>query len=127
MATKRNTSLDRVLGRLDQLDTINLTNLVQRLARERGLFEDIFNVLQEGVLVIDMEGVIAYANAAAQRLIGLGAEDELAGQTLWAHGSRTPPLARCPHGGRCRPAGHGPGIRAHVSRASRGAALYGAV
>jgi two-component system, sporulation sensor kinase E len=83
MATKRNTSLDRVLGRLDQLDTINLTNLVQRLARERGLFEDIFNVLQEGVLVIDMEGVIAYANAAAQRLIGLGAEDELAGQTLW--------------------------------------------
>ncbi|HRE04235.1 MAG TPA: ATP-binding protein [Opitutaceae bacterium] len=83
MATKRNTSLDRVLGRLDQLDAINLTNLVQRLARERGLFEDIFNVLQEGVLVIDMEGVIAYANAAAQRLIGLGADDELAGQTLW--------------------------------------------
>lgn len=40
-------------------------------------------MLQEGVLVIDMEGVIAYANAAAQRLIGLGAEDELAGQTLW--------------------------------------------
>ncbi|MBL9203983.1 MAG: PAS domain-containing protein [Opitutaceae bacterium] len=83
MATKRNTSLDRVLGRLDQLDTINLTNLVQRLARERALFEDIFNVLQEGVLVIDAEGVIAYANAATHRLIGLGSEDELAGQTLW--------------------------------------------
>ena len=40
---KQNSSLDRVLGRLDQLDSVNLTNLVQRLARERGLFEDIFN------------------------------------------------------------------------------------
>lgn len=83
MATKRNTSLDRVLGRLDQLDTVNLTNLVQRLARERGLFEDIFNTLQEGILVIDVEGTIAYANAAAHRLIGLGSGYELAGETLW--------------------------------------------
>jgi two-component system, sporulation sensor kinase E len=83
MASKRHTSLDRVLGRLDQLDTVNLTNLVQRLARERGLFEDIFNTLQEGVLVVDAEGAIAYANAAAHRLIGLGGGDELTGQTLW--------------------------------------------
>ncbi|HRE84552.1 MAG TPA: ATP-binding protein [Opitutaceae bacterium] len=83
MAPKRTTSLDRVLGRLDQLDTVNLTNLVQRLARERGLFEDIFNTLQEGVLVIDTEGAIAYANAAAHRLIGLGPGYELTGETLW--------------------------------------------
>ncbi len=83
MATKRNTSLDRVLGRLDQLDTVNLTNLVQRLARERGLFEDIFNTLQEGLLVIDTEGIIAYANAAAHRLIGLGPGYDLTGETLW--------------------------------------------
>ncbi len=83
MATKRNTSLDRVLGRLDQLDTVNLTNLVQRLARERSLFEDIFNTLQEGVLVIDEEGIIAYANSAAHRLIALGPDNDLAGKTLW--------------------------------------------
>ena len=47
MAVKKHTSLDRVLGRLDTLDSVNLANLVQRLARERGLFEEIFNVLQE--------------------------------------------------------------------------------
>ena len=82
MATKRHTSLDRVLGRLDTLDSVNLANLVQRLARERGLFEDIFNALQEGVLVINADGVIEYANAAAHRLIGLG-DDMLAGETLW--------------------------------------------
>lgn len=82
MPPKKHSSLDRVLGRLDSLDAINLTNLVQRLARERGLFEDIFNTLQEGVLVITLDGEIEYANAAAHRLIGLG-DDELAGQTLW--------------------------------------------
>jgi PAS domain S-box-containing protein len=82
MAVKKHTSLDRVLGRLDTLDSVNLANLVQRLARERGLFEEIFNVLQEGVLVISVDGEIEYANAAAHRLIGIS-EDELSGQTLW--------------------------------------------
>ena len=82
MAGKKNSSLDRVLGRLDALDSVNLANLVQRLARERGVFEEIFNTLQEGVLVITPDGGIEYANAAAHRLIGLG-EDDLAGQTLW--------------------------------------------
>lgn len=82
MSGKKHSSLDRVLGRLDTLDPVNLTNLVQRLAREHAVFEDIFNALQEGVLVINAEGEIEYANASAQRLIGLGA-DELTGQTLW--------------------------------------------
>ena len=38
MAGKKHSSLDRVLGRLDTLDSINLANLVQRLARERAVF-----------------------------------------------------------------------------------------
>lgn len=82
MPPKKHSSLDRVLGRLDSLDSVNLTNLVQRLARERGLFEDIFNTLQEGVLVITLDGEIEYANLSAHRLIGLG-EDSLVGETLW--------------------------------------------
>ena len=82
MAVKKNSTLDRVLGRLDTLDSVNLANLVQRLARERGVFEEIFNTLQEGILVVRDDGAIEYANTAAHRLIGLGG-DELAGQTLW--------------------------------------------
>lgn len=82
MAGKKNTSLDRVLGRLDSLDPANLANLVQRLARERALLENVFNILQEGVLVIDADGVIDYANAAAHRLIGLSSDD-LSGKVLW--------------------------------------------
>src|SRR5882757_9748729 len=83
MAGKKHSSLDRVLGRLDTLDSVNLANLVQRLARERALFEEIFNTLQEGVLVIRDDGAIDYANASAHRLIGLGGGDELTGETLW--------------------------------------------
>src|ERR1044072_8267935 len=82
MAGKKHTSLDRVLGRLDTLDSVNLANLVQRLARERGGFEEIFNTLQEGILGVRDDGAIEYANTSADRLIGLGG-GELAGQTLW--------------------------------------------
>jgi len=82
MAGKKNTSLDRVLGRLDSLDPANLANLVQRLVRERTQLENVFNILQEGVLVIDGDGVIDYANSAAHRLIGLTADD-LSGKILW--------------------------------------------
>lgn len=82
MPPRKNSSLDRVLGRLDTLDSVNLANLVQRLARERGVFEEIFNTLQEGILVVRDDGVIEYANAAAHRLIAIGT-DELPGQTLW--------------------------------------------
>ena len=82
MAGRKSSSLDRVLGRLDTLDSVNLANLVQRLARERSLFEAIFNTIHEGILVISGEGEIEYANAAASRLLGLP-EGELAGATLW--------------------------------------------
>jgi len=81
-SNKKNTSLDRVLGRLDRLDSVNLANLVQRLARERSLFEEIFNTLQEGVLVIQSDGLVEYANASAHRLLGVS-EAGLPGQTLW--------------------------------------------
>ncbi len=81
MADKIHSSMDKVLGRLDQLDAANLHNLVQRLARQRALLETVFNTLQEGVLVIDADGVIDYANEAAAKLIGL--KQAAAGESLW--------------------------------------------
>src|ERR1044072_6104229 len=82
MAGKKHTSLDRVLGRLDTLDSVNLANLVQRLARGRGGFEESFNTLQEGILGRPGGGSIADGDDAAHGLIGVGGND-LAGQTLW--------------------------------------------
>lgn len=81
MAGKKHSTLDKVLGRLDQLDHTSLQSLVQRLARERTMLESVFNTLQEGVLVIDADGEIEYANEAATRLIGL--KESATGASLW--------------------------------------------
>ncbi len=81
MVGKKHSSLDKVLGRLEQLDHANLQNLVQRLARERAMLEAVFNTLQEGVLVIDATGQIDYANDAATSMIG--SKDGATGASLW--------------------------------------------
>ena len=67
----RSSSLDKFLGRLDDLDSVNLANLVQRLARERRLLETVFNTIQDGILVLDEHGIIQYANETAFRLLGI--------------------------------------------------------
>lgn len=81
-AKKSTSSLARLLERLDTLDKPALGALAARLGRERGLFERVFNVLQEGVLVVDADGAIAYANTAARRLLGFKSPDA-GGVALW--------------------------------------------
>jgi two-component system, sporulation sensor kinase E len=70
--------LDKVLGRLDDLDQVNLGILVQRLARERKLLETVFDVIRDGILVLDEEGIISYSNLQGRRIIGL--KEEQAGK-----------------------------------------------
>ena len=82
--------LDKILGRLEDLDTVNLNILVQRLARERNLQESVFNTIQDGIIVIDSEGLIQYANQAACPLIGLKPND-IGTIQLW---KMVPDLAR---------------------------------
>ena len=63
--------LDRVLGRIDDLDEINLGILVQKLARERKLLESVFDVIRDGVLVLDDKGFLTYSNQQGRTLIGI--------------------------------------------------------
>lgn len=71
----KNTGLDKILGRIEDLDSVNLSILVQRLARERKMQETVFNTIQDGILVIDTDGIVQYANDAALTLIGLKQND----------------------------------------------------
>ncbi len=82
--------LDKILGRIDDLDSVNLGILVQRLARDRKLQETVFNTIQDGILVIDSDGVVQYTNKAAFALIGLKEED-VGSTRLW---KMVPDLAR---------------------------------
>ncbi len=79
---KKVSSLDRVLGQVDSLDTTNLTNLVNKLARERAFLETIFNTAREGILVISDLGLIEYANIASHQMIGLK-DSDIGEASLW--------------------------------------------
>jgi len=76
MASPKSSFLDKVLGRLGRLDTEGLHTVVQRIARERTFLETLFNAIEDGVLVMDEQGMIIYFNQAVTRLIGLQANEE---------------------------------------------------
>jgi len=50
--------------------------VVQRIARERTFLETLFNAIEDGVLVMDEQGMVIYFNQAVTRLIGLPANEE---------------------------------------------------
>ncbi len=63
--------LDRFIERIDAIDANSLQAYILHLSRERGLFETVFNAVQEGILVIDRHLKIQYFNNAARELLGL--------------------------------------------------------
>ena len=73
MASK-SSFLDKVLGRIGRLDAEGLQSVVQRLASERSFLETLFNVIEDGVVVVDEKGRIIYFNQAVTQLIGLKAQ-----------------------------------------------------
>jgi len=89
-ANTHGSGLDKILGRLEDLDSVNLSILVQRLARERKLQETVFNTIQDGIMVIDTSGIIQFGNAAAKQLIGLK-DGDIGHAMLW---KLVPDLAR---------------------------------
>lgn len=66
--------LEKLIERLDRLDAGSLQTQFLRLAQEKGLLETIFHAIQEGIIVLDGEGRITYANRAAEKLLGFSAE-----------------------------------------------------
>lgn len=62
---------DRLYARLDKLDPESLQAQMLRLSQERTFLEAISQTIQEGVLVIDNEGRLLYANRAAEKMTGL--------------------------------------------------------
>ena len=62
---------DRLVARIDKLDPESLQTQMKRLSQERVFLEAISQTIQEGVLVIDNEGTLLYANRAAEKMTGL--------------------------------------------------------
>jgi len=73
---------DKLIQRLDRLDPGNLQTFVERLARERGFLETLFQSIQEGIVVVDGVGSIRYSNRAAQDLVGIVPEAAQSGHPI---------------------------------------------
>jgi two-component system, sporulation sensor kinase E len=71
----------KIIGRLEQLDPQGLRVVLERLASERSFLETLFNIIEDGVVVVDVKGRILYCNQAAGRLIGVNA-DSAEGQPI---------------------------------------------
>ena len=70
MPSTKSSFIEKVLGRIDALNSENLQSFVERLARDRSFLETLFNTIEDGVLVADGEGNVTYLNAAASQLTG---------------------------------------------------------
>ena len=62
--------LDKLIDRLDRLDPESIQTHFLHLVQEKGLLETIFQSIQEGVVVIDADGRLSYANKAAEQMLG---------------------------------------------------------
>ena len=67
--------LDKLLTRLDSLPPAEIQQYLLRLVREKGFFEQVFEALEEGVIVCDSGQVISFINQAACRFFGLNAAE----------------------------------------------------
>lgn len=66
--------LDKLIDRLDRLDSDSVQTQFLHLAREKGLLETIFQAIQEGIVVVGRGARIRYANRTAEGLFGFKLE-----------------------------------------------------
>jgi two-component system, sporulation sensor kinase E len=67
--------IDKLIERIRRVQPEEVQNYLVRLAHEKGFLERIFDALQEGVIVTDVNGKIQFINAAAAQLFGVEPEE----------------------------------------------------
>ena len=73
--------LDKLITRLDQVEPAEVQRVVMRLVREKGFLENVFEALQEGVMILDPDGQITFVNRSASRIFGIHPDNSI-GQSL---------------------------------------------
>lgn len=62
--------LDKLIARLDRVEPGEVQQYLVRLVQEKGVFERVFEALEEGVIVLDGGGRVTFVNSAACRFLG---------------------------------------------------------
>ena len=63
--------LEKIICSIETADKKNVQAILQKIASERSFFQMVFNAIREGIIVIDAERKIQFANRAAKELIGI--------------------------------------------------------
>ena len=66
--------IDKLLSRLERLSPKQVQTLVDRLLRDKGFLESVFEALREGVLILAPDGQVTFLNSAAAGFFGLDPE-----------------------------------------------------
>ena len=73
--------LEKLVARLDRVEPGEVQQIVTRLIHEKGFLEKVFEAMQEGVILLDPQGVIGFVNRSASGFFGLDPEKAV-GQRL---------------------------------------------
>ncbi|MED5470655.1 MAG: PAS domain S-box protein, partial [Verrucomicrobiota bacterium] len=65
---------DKLIERVDRVGSSEVQTFLNRLAEESDFFKNVFDALQEGIIVADKSGLIHYINNGASRLFGINPE-----------------------------------------------------
>ena len=75
MDADRRQFTDRLLSRLDKLDSDSLQTYLLRLINEKGFLESVFSTIREAVIVISEDLRIEFVNSAAKPMLGISPSD----------------------------------------------------
>lgn len=63
-------TIGKIAARLDNLSSEDVRKLFLRLASEKGLLQDVFDALRDGIILLDADGSAKFANKAASVIYG---------------------------------------------------------
>lgn len=69
--------LEKLVARIDRVEPGEIQQIVTRLIQEKGFLENVFEALQEGLIILGPDGKIMFLNRAACQFFGLDPSDSL--------------------------------------------------
>lgn len=68
-------TVDKMIERWESLGPAELQSLLLRLVEQKGVFQQVFEVMKEGIILFDTEGQVTFANKAAGAIFGMDSKD----------------------------------------------------
>ena len=62
-------TIDKLIGRIDHIKEEDLQRFFVKLAEQQGFFQQVFEAIQEGLILLDSKGKILFVNQAALKLL----------------------------------------------------------